>query len=96
MSQGINVRLKFLGSFRDLFLARERTVTLTLGAVLRDLFAGLCDSAERRLAVLTDGGEIRPDVVVLINGIPWQSAGGMEARLGDGDTVAVFPFLGGG
>jgi len=92
----MKIRVKFLAYFHDLFGAREITVDLPPGARLRDLLEGLGDSPERRRAILTEKGEIHSQVVVMKNGAPAQSARGLNAPLADGDTVAVFPFLGGG
>lgn len=92
----MTIRVKFLAYFRDLFGTKETTVELPPGAVLRDLLGRLGDSPERRKAILTEKGEIHSHVVVMKNGVPAQSQGGMNALLADGDTVAVFPFLGGG
>ncbi len=92
----MKIRVKFLAYFRDLFGAKEISVDLPPGALLRDLLERLGDLPERRKAILTEKGEIHSQVVVMKNGAPAQSAGGMKAPLADGDTVAVFPFLGGG
>ncbi len=92
----MKIRVKFLAYFRDIFGAKETTVELPPGALLRDLLGRLGDSPERRKAILTEKGEIHPQAVVMKNGVPAQSVGGMTAQLADGDTVAVFPFLVGG
>jgi len=92
----MKIRVKFLAYFRDLFGAKETTFDLPPGALLGDLLERLGDTSERRQAILTEKGEIPSQVVVMRNGWPAQAAGGLRAPLADGDTVAVFPFLGGG
>ena len=92
----MKVRVKFLANFRDLFGARDKDIVLPPDARLRDLLDVLCDSPERRAQVLTAAGEIHHQVVIMKDGVPAQSLGGLEMRLEEGAVVAVFPFLGGG
>jgi molybdopterin converting factor small subunit len=88
----MTVRVKFLANFRDLFDAREMDVTLPANARLRGLLELLCDSPERRAQVLTPAAE----VVIMKNGTPAQSLGGLDMPLEEGAVIAIFPFLGGG
>jgi MoaD family protein len=92
----MTIRVKFLAYFRDIFETREREISLTDEARLRDLLELLSDSSERRDQILAGKDQINPQVIILINGTPAQSLGGLEAPLKHGDLVAVFPFLGGG
>ncbi len=92
----MNVRVKFLANFRDLFGSREVDIGLLPAARLRDLLEAICDSPERRALVLTPTGEIHKQVVIMKNGTPVQSLGGLEMPLEEGAVIAVFPFLGGG
>ncbi len=43
-----------------------------------------------------DGDTISDRVIVLVNGRHIAHTGGAETRLSEGDTVAVFPIIGGG
>jgi MoaD family protein len=92
----MKIKVKFLANFGDLFGAREKDVSFADGATLRLLLDLLCDSPERRAQVLTAAGDIHPQVVIMKNGTPVQSLGGLEMPLEDGSVVAIFPFLGGG
>jgi molybdopterin converting factor small subunit len=92
----MTVRVKFLANFRDLFDAREMDVTLPANARLRGLLELLCDSPERRAQVLTPAAEIHPQVVIMKNGTPAQSLGGLDMPLEEGAVIAIFPFIGGG
>jgi len=92
----MTVRIKFLANFRDLFGAREMELVLPPQARLRDLLREICDSPGRRAQVLTVSGDIHPQVVIMKNGTPAKSLGGLEMPLEDGAVIAVFPFLGGG
>jgi MoaD family protein len=92
----MTVKVKFLAYFRDLFGAREKEVKVPEGADLHQLLKLLCDSAERKEQVFSGTEEINPDTVILKNGSPVSSAGGLNAPLAGGDVVAIFPYLGGG
>jgi sulfur-carrier protein len=92
----IRIRVKFFGPFRDLFGGREREVDLPSDVRLKDLLQGLADSPEREKQVFADSGELHPYVVVMKNGMPVHGQEGMESLLQDGETIALFPFMGGG
>jgi MoaD family protein len=92
----MTIRVKFLANFRDLFGAREREVVLPAGSRLRGLLDLLCDSPGRRAQVLTAAAEIHPQVVIMKNGTPVQSLGGLDMPLEESAVIAIFPFLGGG
>jgi MoaD family protein len=92
----MTIRTKFLAYFRDLFATREKEVRLPDGARLLELLNLLCDSPERRTQVFSKDGQIHHQIVVMRNGTPVQSQGGLEAPLQEGDIIAIFPFLGGG
>ncbi len=45
--------------------------------------------------ILTEKGEVRPYARVLVNGRSFQFIGGLDAKLSEGDTVAlIYPWLG--
>ncbi len=46
--------------------------------------------------VVDNSGSIREGFIVLINGIHAQFKGGLNAKLGDGDEVSIFPPGAGG
>jgi MoaD family protein len=91
----MTVRTKFFAYFRDLFGAKERPVELPEGASVGALLGSLCDTAARRSELFGEAG-LRPHIVIMINGTPLSAAGGIDARLHEGDTVAIFPLMGGG
>lgn len=91
----MTVRVRFFATYRRLFGAKESAVELPEGAGLKDLLDLVCDTPERRAEVFNEG-RLRGHVVVLVNGLPADPSDSPAARLKDGDTVAVFPFLGGG
>ncbi len=91
----MTVRAKFFAYFRDLFQGRERDLVVDEGATVRDALSVLCDTAERRREIF-DGTGLKPHLVVMVNGVHIESLRGLETPLTPGDTLAVFPMLGGG
>jgi len=91
----MTVRAKFFAYFRDLFEGRERDIVVGEGATVRDALSLLCDTSERRREVF-DGGRLKPHLVVMVNGVHVESLSGLDTALSPGDTLAVFPILGGG
>jgi MoaD family protein len=91
----MKVQAKFFASFRDLFGGRAREVEVPAERTVRDVLDLLCDTPARRAAIF-EGGGLKPDLIVLVNGAPVGSPAGLRTPLAEGDTVAVFPMLGGG
>lgn len=91
----MTVRAKFFAYFRELFGARERDVDVSAGATVGEALAVLCDTPER-LAEIFACGELKPHLVVMVNGVPIRSLKGLATRLAPDDTLAVFPMMGGG
>jgi MoaD family protein len=91
----MTVKAKFFAYFRDLFGGRERDVAVGEGGTVRDALSLLCDTSERRREVF-EGGGLKPHLVVMVNGVHVESLRGLETPLSSGDTLAVFPMLGGG
>ena len=91
----MTVKAKFFAYFRDLFGGRERDVVVAKGGTVRDALSLLCDTSERRREVF-EGDGLKPHLVVMVNGVHVESLHGLETPLAPGDTLAVFPMLGGG
>ncbi len=91
----MTVNAKFFAYFRDLFGGRERDVVIRQGATVRDALSLLCDTDERRRGVF-EGGGLKPHLVVMVNGVHVESLRGLDTPLAPGDTLAIFPMLGGG
>ncbi len=88
-------KAKFFAYFRDLFGGRERDFVVGEGATVRDALSLLCDTGERRREVF-EGDSLKPHLVVMVNGVHVESLRGLHTVLSPGDTLAVFPMLGGG
>ena len=91
----MTIKVKFFAYFRDLFGAREKDVEVGEGRPVRHVLDTIADTAERR-GELFAGIDLRPHLVVMINGRHIHSLQGLDTPLAAGDVVAVFPFLGGG
>ena len=92
----MKIRVKFFGPFRDLFGGREREIDLPADARIKGLLQRLSDTPQRDEHLFAVSGDLHPHVVVMKNGRPVHGQDGLESLLQDGDTVAIFPFLGGG
>ncbi|MBN1939377.1 MAG: MoaD/ThiS family protein [Candidatus Aminicenantes bacterium] len=97
----ISVRVRFFAYFRKVFEGKERTLDLDAGTKAGELLALLGDTPERRAELFESGGAVSPPVlkaklIVMINGVDLASRGGAAAELREGDTVAIFPLMGGG
>jgi len=91
----MTIRAKFFANFRGLFGGRERDIAVDEGATVGDALALICDTPESRRKIFV-GGELKPHLVVMLNGVPIQSLKGLSTPLSPGDTLAVFPIMGGG
>jgi molybdopterin synthase sulfur carrier subunit len=91
----MTIKAKFFAYFRDVFLGRERDVAVGESATVGDVLALLCDSPERRREIFA-GEELKPHLVVMLNGVHVQSLKGLSTPLSPGDTLAIFPIMGGG
>jgi len=89
------VKAKFFAYFRDLFGGRERAIEISVEGTVGEALGALCDTPER-LAEIFVCGELKPHLVVMVNGVPVQSLKGLATPLAEGDTIAVFPMMGGG
>ena len=91
----MRIKAKFFAYFRDLFGGRELGLDVGEGATVGEALEALCDSPARRAEVFA-GAELKPHLVVMVNGVHIHSLRGLDTVLAAGDTLAVFPFLGGG
>lgn len=65
----------------------------TVGELLAELDRGLDGFHD---AALTDGGDLRDEIVVTVNTDNIRQLAGTETRLADGDTVRITPQIQGG
>ncbi len=91
----MRIKANFFAYFKDLFGGRQVGLDLREGATVREALDALCDSPERRAEIFAGAG-LKPHLVVMLNGVHIQSLHGLETALAADDTLAVFPFMGGG
>jgi MoaD family protein len=91
----MTIKAKFFAYFRDLFQGRERDIVIAAGETVQGALLFLCDTPERRREVFQGDG-LKPHLVVMVNGVHVESLRGLETPLAEGDTLAIFPMLGGG
>jgi MoaD family protein len=91
----MSMTVRFFAYFRDIFGGREIEVPAAEAPTVGALLDRLGDSPQRRAELLA-GTELKPHLVIMINGTPVPPDHPLAAPLKDGDVVAIFPLLGGG
>jgi molybdopterin converting factor small subunit len=90
----VKVIVKFMGIPR-LHTGTGRVEFVSSESSLRDVLRKIVDSYHIADIILTESGDLRPFVRVLVNGRSYQFMGGFDIELHDGDTVAlIYPWLG--
>ena len=91
----MKIRIKFFAYFRELFQGKERDLELEKGTTIGELLALLCHSDDQQNEIF-DGNTLKSTVVVMRNGTHVHSLKGLKTEMNDGDTIALFPLIGGG
>jgi len=91
----IRVKVKFFAYFREVFGAREKEMALESGSALSILLRQLTQTPEQRSEIFQGGG-LKPQVVVMVNGSVISEQNFSDTKLEDGAVVAIFPMMGGG
>ena len=95
----MTIKVKFFATFRDLLGLKELELevgpeeNLKLIDLLEQLFQKFGEKFRNRIL---EGGNIRPQVNIMINGRNIKFLDGVNSPLKDGDTVAIFPPVAGG
>jgi len=93
----LRIRVRYLAVLKGLTEQPEKTVTLE-GASLSDLIEMLRQKEDGPLKsrFFTSSGEVRPDLLIFINGVDHSLLGGRSAELKDDDEVTFLPSVHGG
>ena len=90
----VRLIVKFMGIPRQ-YAHTGRVEFESAGDKLRDALKEIVDSYHVAEVIMTENGDVKPYVRVLVNGRSFQFVGGMDAILHDGDAVAlIYPWLG--
>lgn len=90
------VEVRLYAGLRQVFGTKQVHVPAAQAPDVRRLLAVICDSPERRRALFAESGELRKEIVVLVNGRNIRFLDGVASRLAESDAVAVFPPVYGG
>jgi MoaD family protein len=91
----ISVKVKFFAYFREIFGLKERDLVFFRSVTLRQLLNALCDTPAQRAEVFASD-QLKPHLVVMVNGASPPAATGLDSKIKDGDVVSIFPLMGGG
>ncbi len=94
----MNVKVKFLGIFREAYGCDSATVKVEGSMRLRDLLRLLTDYSPRLREVLIDPVSLtpNPNALILINGREINVLDGIDTRIKDGDEIVLIPVTHGG
>ena len=91
----MRIKVKFFAYLRDVFQGKEKEIELKTGTTVRELMNLISDFPEGRTE-LFKGSELKPHLIIFKNGAPVHTKRGLETEIQDGDTINIFPFIGGG
>uniref|UniRef100_UPI00404A6D84 MoaD/ThiS family protein n=1 Tax=Candidatus Saccharicenans sp. TaxID=2819258 RepID=UPI00404A6D84 len=92
---GVKIKVKFFAYFRELFGAREKELVVEKGTTLAQLLHKIIETPQQENELLA-GGQLKPQVVIMINGTVVPPEALDSRRLEDHSVVAIFPMMGGG
>lgn len=89
------IRVLFFATIRN--LTRENQATVPSAATVRELIEALSERYGKAFRdEAFEGNEVSGRLIVMVNGRSIAHTGGGSTPLSDGDTVAIFPLVGGG
>ncbi len=91
----MKLKVKLFANFREAAGNKEVDVS-PKGDQVADVISALAREYPRLEPLLLNGKEVKPYVNVLLNGKSVRDQGGFQARVKEGDDIAVFPPVSGG
>ena len=94
----MKIKVKFFTSLREITGKKEDEVQSSSIITVEELLAHLSKKYGRELTeyLYDEKGKVRAYIQILINGRGIKVLQGFETKLKEGDTVAIFPPVGGG
>jgi len=92
------IRVKFFGPFKELVGKRWMAVEVHQDISILEFIHEMAEKSNPRLVeeIVNHEEDLRPNVIVLINGRNIVHLDHLNTKLKDKDTVALFPPVGGG
>jgi len=94
----MKIKVKFFTSLREITGKKEDEIQSSSVITLEELLAHLSKKYGREFIeyLYDEKGNVRKYIQILINGRGINVLQGFETKLKEGDTVAIFPPVGGG
>ncbi len=91
----VRVKIKFFAYFREIFDAREKELAVEKGTTLKNVLNSVIETEQQR-EELFQGEQLKPQVVIMLNGSVVPAEALNSRRLEDHSVLAIFPMMGGG
>ncbi|MDI6697582.1 MAG: MoaD/ThiS family protein [Candidatus Saccharicenans sp.] len=91
----VRVKVKFFAYFREIFGAREKELAVEKGSTPGDVLSRIIETPRQREELFKEG-QLRSQVVIMVNGSVVPAEALNSRRLEDHSVVAIFPMMGGG
>jgi len=94
----MKARVRFFTTLREITGKKEEEVESSSTITVKELLTRLSKKYGKEFTdyVYDEKGEVRTHIQILINGRDIDVFQGLETKLKEGDTVAIFPPVGGG
>ena len=94
----MKVKVKFFTSLREITGKKEDEIQSPSNILVKELLASLSEKYGREFNdyLYDERGKLRTYIQILVNGRGINVLQGFETKLKEGDTIAIFPPVGGG
>ena len=94
----MKVKVKFFTSLREITGKKEEEIQSPRTIRVKELLASLSEKYGREFTdyLYDERGKVRTYIQILVNGRGINVLQGFETELEEGDTIAIFPPVGGG